>query len=162
MEWNESFESGLADIDVQHRYLYALIERVNELHDGIALPENRALGSELVSFAMCHFACEEQLMTAYGYPGISKHVQEHAKLLLEVRRYQDTEVLRPRELGLFLCNWVVAHTLLEDRALGQHVIQRRAELLGISVNRYMSDVVTEYRPSGTTRISRPRDEAANE
>ena len=163
MEWNESFESGLADIDVQHRYLFMLIKRVNDLQDEILAPSNRALIDEVASFATCHFACEERLMAAYRYQSISKHVDEHAKLLSEMHKYQDTEVLRPRQFSLFLCDWIVAHTLFEDRALAAHVIRRRAEVLGVSVEQYASCAITEYRPSRITLVSpAPTENAANE
>ena len=163
MEWNESFESGLADIDVQHRYLFALIKRVNELQDELLLPQNRPIIGELASFAMCHFACEERLMAAYSYPRVSRHVDEHGKLLSELRKFQDPEVVRPRQLSLFLCNWVVAHTLLEDRALAAHVIQRRADVLGVSVEQYAAGAIADYRPSRIVRVSSSTTEdAANE
>jgi hemerythrin len=163
VEWNESFESGLADIDVQHRYLFALIKRVHELQNEILLPQNRPVIDELTSYAMCHFACEERLMAAYGYRNVSKHVDEHGKLLFELRKYQDTEVVRPKQLSLFLCNWIVAHTLLEDRVLAAHVLQRRADVLGVSVEQYVTGAVTDYRPSRITLVSpAPAKDAANE
>ncbi len=165
MEWNESFESGLADIDVQHRYLFSLIKRVHELQDDILLPHARPLIEEVASFAMCHFACEERLMSAYGYGKISKHVDEHGKLLSELIKYQDMQVVRPRQLSLFLCNWIVSHTLLEDRVLAAHVIQKRAEVLGVSAEQYVAGAITEYRPSRITMASpapAPTDDAANE
>jgi hemerythrin len=165
VEWNESFESGLADIDVQHRYLFALIERIQVREDEIWLPQNRPLIDELSNFAMYHFACEERLMVAYGYRTVSKHVDQHGKLLAELRKYQDTDVVRPRELSLFLCNWIVAHTLLEDRALAAHVIQKRAEVLGVSVEQYIAGGITEFRPSRITMASpatTATEDAANE
>jgi len=147
VEWNEDYESGLSDIDVQHRYIMGLTNRVKQLQDAISLPEYRPLIDELASIAMCHFSCEEQIMLAYDYDETPKHVREHTKLLLEVRKYQKSEVIEPKQLFLFVGNWFVSHTLLEDRALAAHVIQRRATALGLSVDEYKTGYVAGYRPS---------------
>jgi hemerythrin len=162
VEWNEGFESGLADIDVQHRYIFALITRVKDLDRHVLLPKNRPLIDEIASYAMCHFACEEQLMAAYSYQGTPRHVDEHAKLLFEVRRFQRSEQFQPKEFCLFLCNWVVEHTLLEDRALAAHVMRRRAAALDTSIEQYVRGATPTYRPSGiVNRDSTGKDEAAN-
>lgn len=147
MEWNEDYESGLSDIDVQHRYIMGLTNRVKLLQGAISLPEYRPIIDELASVAMCHFSCEEQIMLAYDYGETSKHVREHTKLLLEVRKYQKSEIIEPKQLFLFVGNWFVSHTLLEDRALAAHVIQRRASALGVSVDEYNMGFVTRYRPA---------------
>jgi hemerythrin-like metal-binding protein len=162
VEWNEGFESGLADIDVQHRYIFALIKRVKDLDRDVLLPDNRRLIDEIASYAMCHFACEERLMAAYAYQGTARHVEEHARLLFEVRRFQSSMHLQPKEFCLFLCNWVVEHTLLEDRVLATYVIRRRAEALEISVEQYVMGTVPTYRPSGIMKLNPPRkDDAAS-
>ena len=147
MEWNEDYESGLSDIDVQHRYIMGLTTRVKLLQGAISLPEYRPLIDELASIAMCHFSCEEQLMLEYDYGATSKHVGEHAKLLLELRNYETSEVIESKQLILFMCNWFVAHTMLEDRVLAAHVIRRRAQFLGLSADEYTTRIATEYRPS---------------
>jgi hemerythrin len=147
VQWNEDYESGLSDIDVQHRYIMGLTNRVKSLQDAISSPEYRLLIDELASVAMCHFSCEEQIMLAYDYGETSKHVREHTKLLLEVRKYQKSEIIEPKQLFLFVGNWFVSHTLLEDRALAAHVIQRRARALGLSVDEYKLGFVSGDRPS---------------
>jgi hemerythrin len=147
VEWTEDFESGLADIDVQHRYIFALIKRIVDLQGRTMSSDDRDVLEEIARFAHCHFACEERLMAAYNYPDSSKHVTEHAKLVLELKKYQESETVDPRTLSLFLCNWIVAHTLLEDRQLAAHVLRVRAAIMGTSVSEFMANVVTTYRAS---------------
>jgi len=124
-----------------------LTTRVKLLQGAISLPEYRPLIDELASIAMCHFSCEEQIMLAYDYEETPKHIREHTKLLLEVRKYQKSEIIEPKELFLFVGNWFVSHTSMEDRALAAHVIQRRATALGLSVDEYREGYVAGYRPS---------------
>lgn len=152
MQWTEDFESGLPDIDVQHRYIFALIQRVLELKERDEQPNCKALLNELIQFAYCHFECEERLMATYGYGGISQHVTEHAKLLYEVSRFQRGAEIDARQLSLFLCNWVVSHTQLEDRKLAEHVLRARAAVLGSSMSKYIVTATAPYRPSGIVRL----------
>ena len=147
MEWTEDFESGLADIDVQHRYIFALIQRIVDLQVGTMNSQDRFILEEIVRFARCHFACEERLMAAYEYPDSAKHVAEHAQLVLELKKYQESETVDPHRLSLFLCNWIVAHTLQEDRELAAHVLRVRAAIMGMTVYEFMANVVTTYRAS---------------
>ncbi len=163
MEWSEDFESGLADIDVQHRYIFALTRRVSELQDEITQSSNRVIVEELVSFAHCHFECEERLMAAYNYPESAKHVAEHTRLQLELKKYLDYETIDPRQFSLLLCNWIVSHTLMEDRQLALHVLEVRAAILGTSVEEFAKRVFTSYHPSAVTVVpSEPLKSAAGD
>lgn len=145
MEWTEDYESGLADIDVQHRYIFSLIERVSQLDDKVDRTELREVSEELGRLAICHFGCEERLMFSYGYPEAARHIAEHEKLSSEVRNFQHDDDFQPRQMALFLCNWLVSHTMLEDRQLAIHVLKVRAKAMGMSVSEFVESVKL-YRP----------------
>lgn len=102
MDWNEDFESGLADIDVQHRYIFALIQRVSHLDDATSEDVLREIGAELSRFAICHFGCEERLMAAYKYPDANRHRSEHEKLLDVVREFERGGEYNAHHLAMFL------------------------------------------------------------
>ena len=148
MEWSQDFESGLADIDVQHRYIFALIQRVNQLDDRVERTELREVADELARLAMCHFGCEERLMVSYDYPQASRHQAEHAKLIDMAGTFQRKDDYQARPMAMFLCNWMVSHTMLEDRQLALHVLKVRANALGMSVSDLVEGVKL-YRPSAT-------------
>jgi hemerythrin len=140
MEWIQDYETGLADIDVQHRYLFALVQRVQPLDDVVDRVELHLIANELVRFAKCHFGYEERLMTMYGYLDSARHLAEHAKLLDEVQTFQNDQEIEARRLALFICNWLVAHTMLEDRQLAEHVVPIRARALGMSPTDFVEGV----------------------
>ena len=154
MQWNEDFESGLADIDVQHRYIFALIQRVNELKDDEHADTLREIAAELGRLAICHFGCEERIMAAYRYPGADRHHQEHEKLLDVVREFQRGIDYSAHNLALFLCNWLVSHTMLEDRKLAQHVLLLRAKAMGMSVEEFVGSAKLN-RPSAVYAKAKP-------
>ena len=136
MQWSADFESGLADIDAQHRYIFALLQRLSALKGDVAQGSKRYFVEELRSYAQCHFECEERLMVAYNYPEIAHHVEEHAKLLFELKRRNSSIDVEPQTLSLFLCDWIMGHTLMEDRQLAAHIVQIRSEILGITAEQY--------------------------
>jgi len=154
MDWNEEFESGLADIDVQHRYIFALIQRVNHLDDKIQSESLREIAQELARLANCHFGCEGQLMSAYEYPESDRHQLEHQKLLDVVYEFQRTGEYHARHLALFLCNWLVSHTMLEDRRLARHVLQQRAKVMGMTVEDFVVSMKMQ-RPSAVFAKASP-------
>ncbi len=140
MQWSQDFESGLADIDVQHRYIFALVQRVNQLDDAVERVELREVADELARLAICHFGCEERIMASYAYPEAPRHMAEHEKLLAVVREFQRSEDYHARQLAMFLCNWLVSHTMLEDRQLATHVLKHRAKAMGMSVSEFVDGI----------------------
>jgi hemerythrin len=125
MQWNQDFESGLSEIDTQHRAIFALVQSVEELDSNSGRSEIRQVVVELGRHARCHFECEKYLMAEYDYPKAARHIAEHDNLLLEVENYRDNVVFRPRQLALVLGNWLISHTMLEDRQLALYVQRLR-------------------------------------
>ena len=125
MEWNEEFDTGLAVIDVQHRYIFTLIQRVYHMDNRTDQSAIRQVVISLERLTRCHFECEELLMATYDYPESVIHVADHSKLLVEVQGYQDKAVFSARKLALVLSNWLTSHSMLRDRQLAAHVLQLR-------------------------------------
>jgi hemerythrin len=132
MRWDQNFESGLSEIDAQHRAIFALVQRVEGLEDHTDRSDIRAVIVDLERYARCHFECEEYLMAAYDYPATARHIAEHENLLREVEHYRDSLAFRPRQLALVLGNWLISHTMLEDRPLALHVQRLRASDVEVS------------------------------
>jgi hemerythrin len=125
MEWNEDFDTGLPDIDVQHRYIFTLIQRIYYLDNHADQSAIRQVVIILEHLTRCHFDCEELLMATYDYPESVKHVADHSKLLVELQGYQDKAVFSARKLALVLSNWLTSHSMLRDRQLAVHVLRLR-------------------------------------
>jgi len=118
---------GLVEQDSQHTYFFALLQKVElacakKNEDGLSL-----LLGELLRYTEFHFASEEALMAAYGFPS-EGHKAEHAMLLARVRAMLDDKDFRPGALRLFLYNWATNHIDLEDRELAAFILNARAEV----------------------------------
>ncbi|MCB2032003.1 MAG: bacteriohemerythrin, partial [Ottowia sp.] len=77
LQWVPDLDTGISEIDVQHRRIVDYINRVNELratHDRKGLEEVIA---EMVDYTMSHFAFEEELMQNAGYMFTGPHKRVH-------------------------------------------------------------------------------------
>ncbi|GAB4361868.1 MAG: hypothetical protein Kow00114_16670 [Kiloniellaceae bacterium] len=81
MEWLESFELKVPEIDSDHRAILALMQAVR----AAATRGNRERVEHYLDrlFDLCsdHFAREEALMTRWGYPEAAVHAGYHRRLL---------------------------------------------------------------------------------
>ena len=121
-DWTRGIELGHPEIDAQHRRLLLLGEDLAEPLSGSAADEPSAARLQaLIDFAREHFAFEEDLMRATGYPGADEHRSRHALLLEDLRQYRVRvqQGLHTDPVGLinFLWHWIVLHIGSEDRTL---------------------------------------------
>jgi len=118
--WNVAYECGEPVIDAQHRELFRL---ANALIAASVAPATR--GELLRAMDACfghvavHFAEEERILTARGYPRLALHHQMHAALLERAKALRAAAMRGEALLGQlveFLAQEVVArHMLTADR-----------------------------------------------
>jgi hemerythrin-like metal-binding protein len=110
----------IAEIDADHRNLFALADRIHEHvvsgagHGAILL----ALG-HLVSYVQEHFDREERLMERVAYPDIAEHKKIHQMLQQIVHSMHriyttDPNAVDPQKLLEFLRDWLQNHIVKSD------------------------------------------------
>ena len=92
IEWREEFNTGIADVDHEHR---ELVELINRLHAHIAngadpIRVGEFLGEVFARIA-AHFALEESIMRKHSYDEYRAHKAEHERLLDEIRDIMDAQ-----------------------------------------------------------------------
>lgn len=120
LAWKESFCCGNQLIDSQHQ---ALFDISNELLEAVisARPatETAAIITRLLNDVSKHFHDEELILEAVGFPGMSHHVAEHAKLLAKGRKLAqefEASTLMVADVFQFLASEVIMlHMLEADR-----------------------------------------------
>jgi hemerythrin len=139
MQWSSEFEVGVSVIDVQHWHLFSLIQRVNR-HESHSDPrEIHDIVFQLGRLARCHFDCEEWLMDRHDYPDSDRHCAEHGKLVLEIKDYLNRHPFTPRQLAIVLNNWLLSHTLLEDRPLALYLLGKHNQGEDIALSTSLAD-----------------------
>ncbi len=128
--WNSYFETGLEEVDKQHRYLVDLVNDVAPVLAAAnqAIPENIGdLFRQLLDYTHWHFATEERLMQAQGIDPrhFEHHLGSHHSFIDNVQQlaaaYLDRQDVSGRRLLGFVANWLVFHILGEDQAMARQL-----------------------------------------
>ncbi|HIJ95823.1 MAG TPA: hemerythrin family protein [Desulfuromonadales bacterium] len=123
MEWNDSLDVKNAIINDQHQQLLALI---NGLHDAVIDGNGaEALGKTLkglMDYTEYHFAAEESLMKTHDYPDAVAHMEQHEKLINQVRgllrKYDSGAPIMMINVLMFLRDWLMDHIHIIDKKFG--------------------------------------------
>ncbi|MCA0436872.1 MAG: bacteriohemerythrin [Austwickia sp.] len=132
--WSRGLEVGFGDIDVQHRRLVTML---NRLERATSRPGNgqvaREVLSELAEYTQVHFDFEEHLMVRHGladHPSTENHRAEHRRLVAEVGAYRERvlagEDQIDEEVLYFLRDWLAKHILGTDRSLARKLLDAGA------------------------------------
>ena len=128
--WDSSFETGIKEIDHQHK---KLVEIINDLATKLVFSQKRIdldqIFKELIDYARYHFKTEEAIWSHHlgNHPSYEKHQKTHSKftthikmLLKELENKPIKEVIE-NALG-FLTEWLVSHILESDRHLAYVIL----------------------------------------
>lgn len=121
MEWTEGLSVGVPKLDDHHRHLFALLARIDEMADDrrLAFAPMRGVFDELNAYIAYHFAEEEAMMEAGGFPFLDLHRHSHQTIALRVADMSATLSegnvdTVGRDLHDFLVGWLVHHIEIED------------------------------------------------
>lgn len=149
-QWTEAMSVGVPALDSDHR---CLVRIINLLAEGDHGAESRATLETVLEtvtlYARYHFAREERLMEACGFPAADVHRGEHAEFVHFV------EDLRTRfsgragkkvasELLHYLSEWLRHHILIQDMAYKPYVRE-------IDEPRRLSESLRGPAPAGMAR-----------
>ena len=123
IEWRAEFETGIVDVDHEHR---ELIELLNALHAKLGSGAPAEVVSDFLGevFARisAHFALEESIMRKHHYDQYAEHKADHEKLLDDIRdimddfdagKYADVDAALARAVH----DWFVDHFKNRDARL---------------------------------------------
>lgn len=129
IRWDESLNVGVAEIDEQHRRLFALADTLRAMREACLAPhEMLAAVEEFCDYTRHHFATEERYMDAYEYAGMDAHIQEHMRCSLRAVDFlgqclaDDPQLCE--DFPAFLKSWLEAHVRGTDMGLGAYLNRR--------------------------------------
>ncbi|MBF0417532.1 MAG: bacteriohemerythrin [Magnetococcales bacterium] len=117
--WSDTLETGLADIDNDHKKLVDMVNQIHKLLKQSAGKEQvMKIMTELADYTHFHFGREEKLFEKYQYPETPSHKEKHVKLLNEVSalmtKFQEGDFAAPMDLLTLAKSWLVQHILRTD------------------------------------------------
>ena len=87
--WNDSYSVGMAEIDAQHKQLFAMI---GELNDAMKQGKSKdVLGTTLQrlhDYTVKHFSYEQSVLQQKGYGDYASHKAIHDEFTRRIRKYQ--------------------------------------------------------------------------
>ncbi len=128
--WEEEYKIGNAEMDAQHLILFALLNQLT-----VNIDSDRAgdclhdVMTALGNYIDYHFAHEEALMKAWGYPGLDEHAAKHAQFVAEVRRLQSmvqgTDMHKAAiRVRAFVLDWLLGHILGTDVEYARFIAEK--------------------------------------
>jgi len=117
LQWVPSLDTGIREIDVQHRRIVDYINRLSELQGSGDRAVQADVINELVDYTMSHFAFEEEMMNNAGYMFLGPHKRVHEIFTRKVaemqKRFEAGEDVVNDMLGM-LSRWLFNHIRNED------------------------------------------------
>jgi len=118
--WTDDMSVGNKTLDDDHKILIqALNDFIEALENDDGVFVTDGIFSVLVDYTNYHFAREERLLAACGYPDLASHIETHVTLKDQLidcrRRYMlNANAELEAEISEFLHNWLQKHILVSD------------------------------------------------
>jgi hemerythrin len=121
LKWKQEFETGIAQIDEQHKHLfeignkaYLLLEDKLDKYDEIV-----AIIDELKNYTIYHFTFEEEYMKSIGYRKYLSHKVEHDDFINKIKAVDLEKIDEGQDEYLknligFVFDWITDHILGKD------------------------------------------------
>ncbi|WP_020674580.1 GGDEF domain-containing protein [Geopsychrobacter electrodiphilus] len=128
-QWDQNFETGLAEVDQQHKHLVKVINEFGQLlsQNSVNSADLEQVFTELVSYTQYHFEEEEKMShrTGVDIRHVEHHEREHLNFLQEVtllhQQMETSQDTTGKDLFEFLMNWLVCHILGSDMSLARQI-----------------------------------------
>ena len=127
IDWRREFETGITEVDHEHRELVVLINRLHaEIGSGASKEQVSTFLGEVFARIAAHFALEEAVMRKHGYDEYAAHKAEHEELLDEIRDIMDEhEATSAADSSTALSgavrDWFVNHFKTKDARLHKKI-----------------------------------------
>jgi diguanylate cyclase (GGDEF)-like protein/hemerythrin-like metal-binding protein len=152
--WNKNLETGIDEIDFQHKKLVDLLNKLANTLITDDKVEVLKVFDELALYAAFHFESEERIWSEkFGDDSwFNSHVENHASFLPEVLKMKDADKEAPlnkvvEDIVKFLIRWLAFHILDDDKKMG-FVLQGVEQ--GMSLNE--AKISAEVKMSGSVRV----------
>lgn len=132
VDWSSKYTVCDKTMDEHHQMLFAI---VNDLHKAIlgkhGKKEIRQIIDRLIEYTKSHFAAEEQLMKACGYPHYPAHKLEHEKLIRQVSELdhelrQSGNIAACDMFAFLIKEWLIGHILKDDKGYAPYAAHHPA------------------------------------
>jgi len=127
--WDNTYKTGLEDVDSQHHKLVNIINQFSGLlsKNSLLIEDIDKIYSELKEYTVYHFEEEEKLITDTKVDDrhYSHHVESHKNFVEDVSAFYSSltagDMNRARDFLKYLIHWLAYHILGEDQDLAHQI-----------------------------------------
>ncbi len=128
-QWTPELSVGIQDIDLQHK---KLVDLINRLYDAI---KSRQAGqiletilADLVDYTVTHFTYEEMFLDKNGYPELAAHKPKHNNFVAKIKQYMEDhksgKLFLSTEIMDFLKDWLTSHIMGTDKEYAKYFSEK--------------------------------------
>jgi hemerythrin len=123
LTFTSDLETGVADVDDQHRELFAAVDAFHQTLKAKKLDGVDGVLDFLRDYVLVHFATEERHMARTAYPERDVHERQHRDLLARYVAFREAFAQSPSRLSMavdftvFLGQWLNVHIRGSDAAM---------------------------------------------
>ncbi len=131
-EWDDMYDIGYADIDGEHKNLFAAINNYILAATDAGAENIDAILKNMEDYAASHFAKEERLMELSGYVGIKEHKQLHKQFWDDLEKFKTNNVAGndvSLDVAFYASSWLKQHILNVDMNMGVFLRKHDARML---------------------------------
>lgn len=121
LQWNEFLETGVSEIDAQHKELFIRVNAyIKALMDDAVPEEIDRLFKFLGEYIDMHFSTEEKLLLEAAYPDLHIHKAQHNYFRVRFAALKKTYDIQGITEGLLqrthreVANWLITHVAKTD------------------------------------------------
>lgn len=121
IKWQERFSLKNEKIDTQHKELFSLVNRVDQLSEITTTKEEiSTIFKEFFTYMKEHFGEEEVYMESIGYPQLEHHKRLHQQIINEfttILKEKKTVYALQESIKIVARKWLVEHILEDDQKI---------------------------------------------
>ena len=129
MKWDESYNTNVLVIDNDHKKLFELTNKLEELSED-EVPKAHLINNQierLLDYTVYHFDREKDLMTKHDIVPLNQHIAEHDEFVAVAKEAyanwkQRGDVEDLKSLVRYLWNWLVEHIMESDMELAERLL----------------------------------------
>lgn len=132
IQWRQSYDIGLKEVDDQHKELF---DKINNLLDACSNNKGKEEVKSTIDFlgdyVLTHFKSEEKLQEKYGYPEYKAHKAVHDQFVKEfadLRKRFDDEGPTLQFVAMVnrvVVDWLIKHIGNVDKAFGTFIKDKK-------------------------------------
>lgn len=124
--WERRYDTGIEEIDRDHRDLVNLINDLYEaMQDGTGGALLLPIFSALKHYTETHFEREERFMADCNLPDQARHSREHKQMMTKLadleKRHRQGEAAISLQTLTFLRDWLQNHICVVDQAMANQL-----------------------------------------